>query len=86
MHNIWKFQALDPKSLVFLRNCCSLTASQMLYKIYYFSGRDEKKLKIVEQYLKVSQMFRDFNDSSQDPVFSQVRPQLPECFSRSISS
>ncbi len=37
------------------------------------TGRDDDKLVMVETYLKANKMFRDYNDTSQDPVFSEVR-------------
>ncbi|XP_066576512.1 cytoplasmic aconitate hydratase isoform X2 [Amia ocellicauda] len=36
------------------------------------TGRDEDKLNYITQYLKAVGMFRDFNDSSQDPDFTEV--------------
>ncbi|XP_042212394.1 cytoplasmic aconitate hydratase-like isoform X2 [Homarus americanus] len=36
------------------------------------SNRDEGKIEQIEEYLKAVKMFRNFMDSSQDPVFSEV--------------
>ncbi|XP_006629784.1 cytoplasmic aconitate hydratase [Lepisosteus oculatus] len=36
------------------------------------TGRDEEKLIYIQQYLKATGMLRDFNDTSQDPDFTQV--------------
>ncbi|KAL5020392.1 hypothetical protein ScPMuIL_003284 [Solemya velum] len=36
------------------------------------TGREEEKIKIIEDYLKANQMFRDYNDPGNDPVFTQV--------------
>lgn len=36
------------------------------------SDRSEGKIANVEAYLKATSMFRNFTDSDQDPVFSQV--------------
>uniref|UniRef100_V9KUG0 aconitate hydratase n=1 Tax=Callorhinchus milii TaxID=7868 RepID=V9KUG0_CALMI len=36
------------------------------------TGRSEEKLNYIEKYLKAVSMFRDFNDPSQDPEFTQV--------------
>ncbi|GLG97421.1 Cytoplasmic aconitate hydratase-like protein isoform x2 [Gryllus bimaculatus] len=36
------------------------------------TNRDENKIKIIEAYLKHTNMLRDFNNPEQDPVFSQV--------------
>nr|CAD7462381.1 unnamed protein product [Timema tahoe] len=37
-----------------------------------YRDRDEKKVLVVEEYLRAVKMFRDFKDSSQDPVFSEI--------------
>ncbi|KAJ6669481.1 hypothetical protein lerEdw1_000029 [Lerista edwardsae] len=36
------------------------------------TGRDEEKVKHIRKYLQVAGMFRDFSNSSQDPVFTQI--------------
>ncbi|KAB0368532.1 cytoplasmic aconitate hydratase [Muntiacus reevesi] len=36
------------------------------------TGRDKEKVQHIKQYLQAVGMFRDFNDSSQDPEFAQV--------------
>ncbi|XP_069332607.1 cytoplasmic aconitate hydratase [Eulemur rufifrons] len=36
------------------------------------TGRDEKTVKYIKKYLQAVGMFRDFNDSSQDPDFAQT--------------
>lgn len=36
------------------------------------TGRDEKKSKLIEQYLRKNKLFRDFSDAKEDPEFSQV--------------
>ncbi|XP_064463961.1 cytoplasmic aconitate hydratase-like [Ornithodoros turicata] len=36
------------------------------------TGREDKVVKYMEAYLKAQKMLRDYSDSSQDPVFSQV--------------
>uniref|UniRef100_A0A8I3WW76 Cytoplasmic aconitate hydratase n=1 Tax=Callithrix jacchus TaxID=9483 RepID=A0A8I3WW76_CALJA len=36
------------------------------------TGRDENKIKYIKKYLQAVGMFRDFNDPSQDPDFTQV--------------
>ena len=38
----------------------------------FLSGRDEAKLKVVEEYLKAKKMFRNYDNAAEDPVFSQV--------------
>jgi aconitate hydratase len=46
-------------------------ATTILYLVQ--TGRDDKVIKYAEKYLKAVKMFRnDYNDSSEDPVFSQV--------------
>ncbi|GFO09494.1 aconitate hydratase [Plakobranchus ocellatus] len=50
------FFAVDSKSVEYLRQ----------------TGRDEAKIALIEQYLRANNLFRDYNDASQDPVFSQV--------------
>ena len=37
------------------------------------SGRDERKVAIIEAYLKAVRLFRDYSDPSQDPEYSEVR-------------
>ena len=44
-----------------------------------FSGRSAEKLKVVETYLRANRMFRNFEDSSEDPVFSEVHAVI--CYS-----
>lgn len=36
------------------------------------TGRDEEKVKHIRKYLQAAGMFRDFSNSSQDPVFTQI--------------
>ncbi|KAK7095904.1 cytoplasmic aconitate hydratase-like isoform X2 [Littorina saxatilis] len=36
------------------------------------TGRDEEKIGQIEQYLKATHLFRDYNNADQDPLFSQV--------------
>lgn len=36
------------------------------------TGRDQSKLSYIERYLRAVGMFRDFNDPSQDPEFTQI--------------
>ena len=36
------------------------------------TGRDQKKLVVFESYLKAVKMFRNYEDKSQDPTYSQV--------------
>lgn len=37
------------------------------------TGREDEKVKIIEDYLRANQMFRNYNDPEDDPVFTQVR-------------
>jgi aconitate hydratase len=41
-------------------------------KYFVFSDRDEKKVHLMEEYLKSVQMFRNYSDATQDPVFSEI--------------
>ncbi|GFS21117.1 aconitate hydratase [Elysia marginata] len=50
------FFAVDVKSVEYLRQ----------------TGRDEAKISLIEQYLRANNLFRDYSDASQDPVFSEV--------------
>ena len=45
-----------------------------LYKLFflYLAGRDKSKVTTVEKYLKANRMYRNFNDASEDPVFTKV--------------
>ena len=43
-------------------------------KLHFPLDRSADKLKVVEDYLKANKMFRNYNDASQDPVFSEVSP------------
>lgn len=40
--------------------------------MYVCVGRDEAQIRIIEKYFKTVGLFRDYSDSSQDPVFTQV--------------
>ena len=40
--------------------------------ILLYLGRDEKKIAEIEAYLKAVNMFRNFSDASQDPIYSEV--------------
>ena len=40
--------------------------------LYWFIGRDEEKVKAMEEYLKATKLFRNFSDKSEDPIFSEV--------------
>lgn len=35
-------------------------------------GRDEEKVRVMEEYLKATKLYRNFSDKSEDPVFSEV--------------
>ncbi|BFZ25819.1 hypothetical protein BsWGS_28859 [Bradybaena similaris] len=50
------FFPVDDKSIEYLRQ----------------TGRGDDKVAITEQYLKANNLFRNYNDSNQDPVFSEV--------------
>ncbi len=42
------------------------------FAIFLYSGREAEKLAYIAKYLKAVAMFRDYNDVSQDPDFTQV--------------
>ena len=50
------FFAVDETSMMYLRQ----------------TGRDEEKIHYIERYLKANKLFRHFEDSAEDPVFSEV--------------
>nr|CAD7448054.1 unnamed protein product [Timema bartmani] len=58
------------KTCLKLMRCCSEIVAPMRLDLY--RDRDEKKVLVVEEYLRAVKMFRDFKDSSQDPVFSEI--------------
>jgi len=49
--------------------------SNVLFHVMYLlcSGRDERKVAIIDAYLKAVRLFRDYSDPSQDPEYSEVR-------------
>jgi aconitate hydratase len=38
----------------------------------YFLDRSEEKINVVEQYLKATNQFRNYDDASQDPIYTKV--------------
>lgn len=46
---------------------------EMSIKYLRQSARDSHQLVYVKEYLKAVGMFRDYSNSNQDPVFSEVR-------------
>lgn len=56
--------------------------SDVLLNVIAFdiSDRDEKRIAEIETYLKAVNMFRNFLDTSQDPVFSEVNLTFYSCF------
>jgi aconitate hydratase len=36
------------------------------------TNRDEAKINIIEQYLKATNQFREYDNESQDPIYSKV--------------
>lgn len=40
--------------------------------LYFILDRDERRIAEIEAYLKAVNMFRNFMDTSQDPVYSEV--------------
>lgn len=49
------------------------------------SGREAEKLDYITKYLKAVAMFRDYNDVSQDPEFTQVQHIIDSNIKISIS-
>lgn len=37
------------------------------------TNRDESKINIIEQYLRATMQFREYDDESQDPIYSKVK-------------
>jgi len=50
------FFAVDQKSIDYLKQ----------------TGRDNTKISIIEAYLKANNLFRDYNNTAQDPIFSEI--------------
>lgn len=49
------------------------TFSLKYWKVKFsVTDRDERKIKLIEMYLKLTKMLRNFSDEKQDPVFTQV--------------
>lgn len=47
--------------------------SFIFVKLYAFClGRDEKRIDFISKYLKANKMYRDYSNSDQDPVFTEV--------------
>lgn len=40
---------------------------------FTFTDRSEEKINIVEQYLKATKQFRNYEDEAEDPIFSKVQ-------------
>lgn len=36
------------------------------------TNRSEEKIKIIEEYLKITKQFRNYSDESQDPIYTKV--------------
>ena len=45
------------------------------------TARDSHQIAYVEAYLKAVDMFRNYNDEKEDPIFSEVRDSKCSCFS-----
>lgn len=46
---------------------------EMSMKYLRQTGRDEEKIRFTEKYIKANKMFRHFEDSGEDPIFSEVK-------------
>ena len=49
--------------------------TDFFFRWILLQGREEKKISMIEAYMKANRMYRDFNNTEQDPVFSEVSPQ-----------
>lgn len=57
--------------------CLSHHNWQSFVSLFLDSGREAEKLDYITKYLKAVAMFRDYNDVSQDPEFTQVFSPVP---------
>lgn len=72
---------VDDNSLSYLRQTSNLLYTKIdvclytLFKMVFFYcllDRSEEKIKLIEQYLKLTKQFRDYSDSNQDPHYTKV--------------
>lgn len=54
--------------------------NRFLLFMFLYSGRESEKLTYITKYLKAVAMFRDYNNTSQDPDFTQVSLYISRCF------
>lgn len=54
--------------------------NQLLLFMFLYSGRESEKLTYITKYLKAVAMFRDYNNTSEDPDFTQVSLYISRCF------
>lgn len=47
-------------------------ADEKAMKYLVQTGRNNKSIRFIEEYLRATKMFRDYNDEKSDPVYSQV--------------
>lgn len=47
-------------------------ADEKAMKYLIQTGRNKKTIRYIEEYLKATKMFRDYNDETTDPVYSEV--------------
>ena len=45
----------------------------MSFFFLYIIGRGEEHIKFIEDYLKANNLFRDYTNPEQDPVFTEVK-------------
>lgn len=77
------FFAVDYKAIEYLRqtskeivkNNVKFDWRKQLNKFYChpYTDRSPEKINVIEQYLKATKQFRDYNDSNEDPIFTKVR-------------
>lgn len=69
------FFAVDDNAIEYLRQTSTSinSISRAYLNKFFFVDRSKEKIAIVEQYLKASKQFRNYQDESEDPVFTKVR-------------
>lgn len=57
---------------------------------FIFTDRSEEKIDLIKQYLQATKQYRNYNDESQDPHYTEVKPKknnkLTELFLLSVNS
>lgn len=59
--------------ILLIRYCHeALQLDELICQLYFGKDRSSEKIAYVDAYLKAVGMFRNFNDSNEDPVFSAI--------------